>query len=106
MSKEIVREEIKINKYGNKLIYSRRDKVGEGFGKRKVGDRVLVVVKYIRKEIELFGEKYNIMDSKEKEEGIIKRIVRRINSGYYDYWYKVELKDGKKIWRSYVELIK
>lgn len=103
---EIVREEERIGKYGNKLVYSRRDKLGEGFGKRKVGMKIIVVVKYISKEVEnnVFG-KYKVMDRKEKEKGIIKLIVRRINYGYYDYWYKVELKNGKNIWRSYVELI-
>lgn len=116
MKREEKRERIIIGYNGKEyktgiiMKYSRRDKIGEGFGKRKVGDRILVVVKYINKEIkEKVGEnvyKWKVMDRKEKEEGVIIRIVRRINNGYYDYWYKVRLDNKKEIWRSYVELIK
>jgi len=103
---EIVREEEKRNKYsGIVMKYSRRDKVGEGFGKSKVGDKVLVVVKYKKIDWGNCDWRKSLENYKEKEEGVLRRIVRRINNGYYDYWYKVELKDGKYIWRSYVELI-
>ena len=101
----MIREEIKESKWGNKLVYSRRDKIGEGFGKRRVGDKILIVIKYLYEEEEIFNRKYKIKVGEIKEEGIIIRVVRRINEGYYDYWYKVKLNNGKNIWRSYVELI-
>ena len=117
---EIVREEIKERfyvssngeKYSRGIVkYSRRNKIGEGFGKRKVGMKVLVVKEYLYEEIESWNSingkgMYKINVGEIKEKGIIIRIVRRINRGYYDYWYKVKLENGKYKWSSYVELIK
>ena len=106
---EMIREEVKerywINegiKYSRgKVRYSRRDKIGEGFGKRKVGMKVKVK-EYLYKVSYKYGFKENISNGVNILEGIIVRIVRRINNGYYDYWYKVKLENGKYKWVSYV----
>lgn len=102
----LVIEEEKLGKYGNLLIYSRRDKVGEGFGIRKVGMRIKLKDYIYGKEWNEYLEDYvSNCISKEYIEGIIVKIVRRINNGYYDYWYKVKLDSGKYKWCSYVKLI-
>lgn len=105
MNNKIVREEVRIGKYGNKLIYSRRDKVGEGFGERKVGMKV-EVKEYIYGKEEIDKNGFSYKESKVNMlKGIIVRVVRRINSSYYDYWYKVRLDSGEEVWKSYVKII-
>ena len=100
---------VKINGRGYSrgiLEYWRKIKEGEGFGKRKVGDKVKVVKEYIYEEREGYGGKYKICVDRVKEDGIIRRIVKRKNKGYLDYWYKVEIGKDKYVWRSYVEVIR
>lgn len=101
-----MKKSIELNKYKNlECEYSRTEIKGEGFGKRKIGMKIIVIRKYEYEEIEDKGFKWKKCINRIKEEGIIIKIVRRINKGYYDYWYKVEFKDGKSIYRSYVEII-
>lgn len=88
--------------------YDRRFKDGEGFGKRKVGMKVKVKMYYKGEKYKEFVKRrlegeWNLINY-ELEEGMIVRIVRRINWEYYDYWYKVKLDSGKYIWRSYIEV--
>jgi len=98
-------------KYSRGIVeYKRIEEKGKGFGKRKVGDKIIVVKEYIYEEIlEDYGGKNKVkvkyMIGKNKVKGVIIRIVRRINNGYYDYWYKVKIENNKNIWRSYVEII-
>ena len=116
MNKEIVREEEKERfvvgifskiKYSRGILkYSRKDKLGEGFGKRKVGMKVKVKeYLYGEEKIDEWGFKYKENLEIKLLEGIIIRIVRRINNGYYDYWYKVKLNNGKYKWSSYVKIM-
>lgn len=69
--------------------YSSTETEGEGFGKKRVGMRVKVRFYNYTEDVGF-----------EEKEGIITKITRRINSGYYDYWYKVKLEDGKEVWKS------
>ena len=99
------REEVKEGRWGNKLIYSRRDKVGEGFGKRKVGIKVKIK-EYIYGKEKIDKDGFRYKESKVNIlEGVIIIIVRRINKNYYDYWYKVEIGENKYNWVSYVEIV-
>lgn len=100
----LIIEEEKLGKYGNLLIYSRRDKIGEGFGNSIIGKRVSIIERYIYDDMEKdeFGR---LNKGKIRVEGILVRITRRINSGYYDYWYKVKLDNGRYLWRSGIKKI-
>ena len=101
------REETRETEPGRIMYYSRRDRPGEGFGKRKVGMHVTVKF-YEYEEVEVPGDEffeaytYNRCINKTIQEGVIVQITRRINEDYYDYWYKVELDDGTFVWRSHV----
>ena len=98
-----MKEEVREGRYGRKLVYSRTDVQGEGFGKRRVGMRVKVKF-YAYEDVEEEGFKWRRNIGTTLREGTIVQITRRINYGYYDYWYKVRLDDGKCVWRSYVLL--
>lgn len=68
--------------------YSSTETEGEGFGKKRVGTKVKIR-----------------FDAVTEMEGRIVKITRRINSGYYDYWYKVRIFGrGKEVWRSSAKL--
>lgn len=100
---ELKREEEREGLFGRMMKYSRTDVVGEGFGKRKVGMRVRVKF-YEHEEVEEGEYKWMKLVKVTTKEGTIVQITRRINGGYYDYWYKVQLNDGSCVWRSYVLL--
>lgn len=82
--------------------YSSTDVVGEGFGKYKVGMTVelytYVQIKYDQSFTS--SDYYDAQTEQGEKKGTLIKIVRRINGGYYDYWYKVRLADGKEVWRS------
>lgn len=95
------KNEVRKGYFGQKLVYSRTETEGEGFGKRKVGMRCKV--KFYKYE-DVKGKEYRRNIGTTLEEGTIVQITRRINCGFYDYWYKVRLDDGTHVWRSFVIL--
>ena len=95
------REETREGPFGRMMVYSRTDVEGEGFGKRKVGMRAKVKFYEYADEVEE-GYNWRRCVGITLKEGTIVQITRRINHGYYDYWYKVRLDDGTFAWRSYV----